>query len=85
MKNLKHIELEQEEKRADIKSIDEEVKVISGQNLSCLLINKVEVNKSAKTVGVEEIHGHWVDFDFQDFSLIAKELGFDLVKREGNQ
>ena len=74
MKNLKHIQIELEEKRAEIKSIDE-------HEWSDGEISQVSVDKDGD---IEIINGRYcyeIYLNDEDLAVLVRLRGFDLVKR----
>ena len=77
MKNLKHIQIEQEEKRAGIKSIDEH-EWSDGD-----IVNVAHYESGFE---IELCVGtSYTAINDEDLAVLANARGFDLVKREGKR
>jgi hypothetical protein len=59
--------------------LNPQIKSIGEHKFSCLLIKKVEIYGDGN-VGIEEIHGKWVDLNHDDFLAIANAKGYKLTK-----
>ena len=87
MKNLDHVKIEQEEKRAAIKSIDE-------HEWSDDDIEKVTLSEPVTDNGygerlepvllihIDGFHKRFICIESQDLAVLANAKSFDLVKRE---